>query len=121
MENLNMFVGKIISSVVLGSDDKLHFIFEDKSKMMLWDDGAMCCERRYMTIDDDLSFFVGTRLVSVEVRDAPDLGSPYNSDNDTMHEVQFVEIMTNRGCFTVASHNEHNGFYSGFSVSIESE
>ena len=116
MENLNMFVGKVIESVVLGVDDALHFVFQDGSKMKLWHDAGMCCERRYMTLDDDLSFCAGSTLVGIKVRDASSL-----EDSDGVHEIQFVEVMTNRGCFSVVTHNEHNGYYSGFCIRIDYE
>lgn len=117
MKNLNMFVGKVIESVVLDSDDVLHFVFTDGSKMRLWDDGQNCCEHRYMMTDDDLSSFSGTKLVGIEVLDAPDMEDEYGN----CHEVQFLEVMTNRGCFTMTTHNEHNGYYGGFCVRIEAK
>jgi hypothetical protein len=117
MENLNKYVGKVIESVVLGSDDALHFVFADGTKMKLWDDGQSCCESRYMMTDDNLLFYSGTVLVNVEVRDAPDTTDEY----DNVHEVQFLEVMTNRGCFTMTTHNEHNGYYGGFYVRMEAE
>ena len=117
MKNLDIFVGKVIDSVVLGSDDALHFVFSDNSKMKLWDDGQSCCENRYMMTDDDLSLYSGAKLLSIEVLDAPDMEDEY----DEVHEVQFLEVMTNRGCFTMTTHNEHNGYYGGFDVRIETE
>jgi hypothetical protein len=116
MENLNMYVGKVIDSVVLGSDDALHFVFSNGSKMRLLDNGQNCCESRYMTTDDDLAFYSGSVLMSIEVRDAPDM-----DDGCEVHEVQFLEVMTNRGCFTMTTHNEHNGYYGGFHICIEAE
>jgi hypothetical protein len=116
MRNLDMYVGRVIESVVLGSDDVLHFVFTDGSRMRIYDDGQSCCEHRYMTTDDDLSSFSGSVLVNIEVRDAPDMENDYE-----VHEVQFLEVMTNRGCFTMATHNEHNGYYGGFCVCIEAE
>lgn len=117
MENLNMFVGKVIESVVLGNDDTLHFVFVDGSKMKVFDDGQSCCEHRYMMTDDDLSLFVGDKLVDIEVRDAPDMEDEWGN----CHEVQFLEIKTNRGYFTMTTHNEHNGYYGGFYVRVEAE
>jgi len=116
MENLNLYVGKVIDSVLLGSDDALHFVFADGSKMKLWDDGQSCCETRYMMTDDDLSSYSGAVLMNIEVRDAPDMSDGYD-----VHEVQFLEVMTHRGCFTMTTHNEHNGYYGGFYVRIEAE
>lgn len=115
-----MFVGKVIDIVTLESDDALHFLFSDGSKMQLWDDGQSCCEHRYMTTDDDLMLFSGAKLVGIEVKDAPDVAN-YDADYDHCHEVQFLEVITNRGCFTMATHNEHNGYYGGFCVRIVAE
>lgn len=119
MENLDKFVGKVVQSVELGSDDALHFMFADGSKMKMWDDGQSCCESRYMTCDDDLSYFSGSKLLSVEVKYAQQ--SEYSDYYETIHEVQFLEVMTDRGCFTMATHNEHNGYYGGFCVRVEAE
>lgn len=114
MENLNLYVGRVITSVVLDSD-VLRFMFADGSQMNLWDDGQSCCENRYMVTEDDLSLYSGAMLVNIEVRDAPDMEDEY----DNVHEVQFLEVMTNRGCFTMSTHNEHNGYYGGFCVRME--
>lgn len=116
MENLNTYVGKVIESVVL-LDDVLHFVFRDGPKMRLSDEEGICCEHRYMTTDDDLSFYSGAKLVGIEVRNAPDI----EDESGDVHEIQFLEVMTNRGCFTMATHNEHNGYYGGFCVRIEAE
>lgn len=116
MKNLNMFVGKVIDSVVLGVDDALHFVFQDGSKMKLSDEEGICCERRYMTVDDDLSFCAGSILVGIEIRNASEI-----EDDEIYHEIQFVEVMTNRGCFSVVTHNEHNGYYGGFAINIAAE
>ena len=35
------------------------------------------------------------------------------------HEVQFLEIKTDRGVLTMANHNEHNGWYGGFWIVAE--
>lgn len=103
-------VGKTIAALAL-SDDVLTFTFEDKSELKLQDDGQSCCEHRYMQTDDQLSDYIGGKLVSIELRDAPE----EESDGD-VHEVQFLAVQTSKGEFVVASHNEHNGYYGGFSI-----
>lgn len=103
-------IDQTISDVRL-EDDKLWFEFDSGYKMTLSDEGQSCCEHRYMQTDDNLSEFIGSRLRSVEIKDAPSEQDEYGS-----HEVQFLEIMTDHGCFTMASHNEHNGYYGGFWV-----
>lgn len=106
-------VGKTIAGLTLGDDDALHFLFDDGSKMKLYDDGQTCCESRYMRTDDNLAEFVGAKLLGAGIKAAP----PVAPDDDYgEHEVEFLEVQTDRGVFTMASHNEHNGYYGGFSI-----
>lgn len=109
-------VGKTIRAVALGGDDALHFVFTDDSKIVIADEGQSCCESRYMRTDDDLSTFAGAKLLGALVKEAPDVETEYDT-----HEVQFLEVQTDRGVFTMASHNEHNGYYGGFSVRVREE
>lgn len=104
-------IGKEIKELTLGEDDALHFVFTDGTKMKLFDDGQSCCESRYMRTDDNLADYIGATLLEAEVKDAPDV-----EDDGEVHEVQFLEVKTSKGCFTMASHNEHNGYYGGFSI-----
>lgn len=101
--------GKTITSVAL-VDDALKFEFEDGSRLTLRDDGQSCCESRYMQTDDDLPYYVGAKFLNAEIRDG---GSTESEYGDT-HEIQFLVITTDRGTFSMASHNEHNGYYGGF-------
>lgn len=114
-DSVNAFkssMGKTIAALSLGDDDALHFEFSDGTKMCLFDDGQSCCESRYMRTDDDLTHFIGATLVDAEIKDAPNV----EDDEYGEHEVQFLEVKTSKGCFTMASHNEHNGYYGGFSI-----
>ena len=109
-------VGKTIAALRLGDDDALHFEFSDGTKMKLADEGQSCCESRYMRTDDNLSEFVGAKLLGAEIKEAPSLPDEYGE-----HEVEFLEVKTDRGVFTMASHNEHNGYYGGFSIRVAVE
>ena len=69
---LHKCVGKTIRQVELVGanreariyEDRLLFQFiDDGTKMSLRDDGQTCCESRYMTTDDDLSYFSGAVLM----------------------------------------------------------
>ena len=104
-------VGKTIAGLTLGEDDALHFVFDDGSKMKLYDDGQSCCENRYMRTDDNLADYVGAKLLGATIKEAPSIEAEYDE-----HEVQFLEVQTDRGVFTMASHNEHNGYYGGFLI-----
>ena len=101
---------KTIALVEL-ADDELQFTFADGSKIGLYDDGQSCCEDRYMTTDDELKDFAGSVLLDAEVSEAPSIEDEYGE-----HEVQFLNIKTSIGVFTMESHNEHNGYYGGFAI-----
>lgn len=92
-----------------GGEEDLLFIFSDSTAMKVWDGGQSCCEHRYMHTDDKLADFVGATLMSIEVRDAPNVEDEYGD-----HEVQFLVVTTSKGAFTIETHNEHNGYYGGF-------
>jgi hypothetical protein len=109
-------VGKTIAALRLGDDDALHFEFSDGSKMKLSDEGQSCCENRYMRTDDNLTDYVGAKLLGAEIKEAPNEADEYGE-----HEVQFLEVQTDRGVFTMASHNEHNGYYGGFWIQAAAE
>ena len=111
VEAFTAAVGKKITALAL-VDNELLFTFEDGSKVKLFDDGQSCCESRYMRTDDNLDYFVGGELMNAEVRDAPTEEDEYGE----CHEVQFLVVTTSKGAFTMANHNEHNGYYGGFWV-----
>jgi hypothetical protein len=107
-------MGRVIEQVFM-EGDALLFHFKDGLKVKVWDDGQSCCENRYMTTDDDLSNFAGTRFVDMELRDGPTTNDPYGEP----HETQFLLVNTDKGTFTMCTHNEHNGYYGGFWIVIE--
>ena len=118
-EAFNEAMGKKIKALSLGVDDALHFVFEDDTKIMLFDDGQSCCEVRYMRTDDDLAQFIGSELLDAEIADGPEItdDNPY----DQTHETQFLNVKTSLGVFTMTSHNEHNGYYAGFLIRAAEE
>lgn len=105
-------INKTISKADL-SDDALVLTFDDGTGIKFFDDGQSCCESRYMRTDDKLDEYAGGKFLGAEIKHAPDV------ENDgECHEVQFLEIKTSKGEFTMSSHNEHNGYYGGFSLVI---
>lgn len=90
-------------------EDNLIFRFEDGSGVRIYDDGQSCCERRYMTTDDDLQAFVGAKFIG-----AAEQAAANQPDDWGEHEVAFLIVTTSLGAFTVETHNEHNGYYGGF-------
>jgi hypothetical protein len=107
-------LGKTISSIEL-TDNMLIIKFTDETGVSLRDFGQSCCEHRYMVCDDDLPSFAGATLLSAEVANGPEVEGNYE-----VHEVQFVRIQTSKGAIVVSNHNEHNGYYGGFSVEFNS-
>lgn len=109
-EAVRSSLGKIIKDVKI-EDNALIFTFKDNMKLKLRDNGQSCCETRYMRSDDNLSDYIGDHLLDIELRDAPT-----QEDEDGVYEVQFLVVKTNKGQFVISNHNEHNGYYGGFSI-----
>jgi hypothetical protein len=94
--------------------DTLKVTFDDGSMLTVFDAGQSCCESRYMRTDDKFEAFVGAKLLSMELKEAPTITGEWGDE----HEVQFLELMTSKGALTMASHNEHNGYYGGFAIEL---
>lgn len=107
-------MGKTISGLTLDEEDGFITIdFSDGTNLRVADEGQSCCEHRYMRTDDDMQHFIGAKLTGLEIKEAPNEQDEYGD-----HEVQFLEVQTDRGVFTMASHNEHNGYYGGFYITL---
>ena len=106
-------IGRTIASVVLDpeGDGALKLTFTDGSSLRLYDDGRSCCESRYLTCDDDLSAFTGDTLMGAEVSEVTSVEGKWD-----VHEQAFLRVKTNRGVIVATTHNEHNGYYGGFSM-----
>jgi hypothetical protein len=110
------YLGKKIEEVDLEEELGLVFTMEGGTRFCISDAGQTCCEARYMTTDDDLESFRGDLLLGVEIKPSTeevDTGCP----ND-YHDIEFLEVQTDKCSFTVATHDEHNGFYGGFLVEV---
>lgn len=105
-------VGKTIADVTL-DNESLTLRFTDGSGICFYDNGQSCCESRYMRTDDNLKDFIGATFDNAAIKDAPSIPHEYGD-----HEVQFLEIQTSKGHLTMSSHNEHNGYYGGFSIVV---
>jgi len=102
---------KIISAAI--TDDHLNLALGNGKTISIWDNGQSCCEHRYMTTDDDLSKIVGGTLTRIEAKEAPNIDAEYDE-----HECVFVEVGTDECFVTIVNHNEHNGYYGGFGLTI---
>lgn len=96
------------------TEENIELKLSDGKTIRIFDGGQSCCESRYMRTDDDIQSLVGHQLLRLEVKDGPDL-----EGGNECHEQQFLEIGTEIGSVTIANHNEHNGYYGGFSLTIE--
>lgn len=114
------FYGKRIASVSFVEKDEdykteLHIGFDDGAIIRLWDDGQSCCESRYMTCDDDVGVLVGGALRRIEAKNYVEK----DADHGDCHDEVFVEIATDTAFITLVNHNQHNGYYGGFGLSID--
>jgi len=106
-------LNKIIIKVELKKEENiLSFIFEDNTILNIIDGGQSCCEYRYMDTDDNLSEYSGAKLLDFELKDAPNQEIEYGD----CHEIQFLDVKTDKGIFQISNHNEHNGYYGGFLI-----
>jgi len=104
-------VGKVIGGVRL-EKNQLYIQLIDGSELRLRDEGQSCCEKRHMSTDDDLKYYVGATLLDFEIADGPTERDEYGEP----HDQQFLKVKTSAGVFTCVTHNEHNGYYGGFYV-----
>lgn len=96
------------------ADNRITLKFTDGTAIALFDDGQSCCEERYMCTDDDVHDLEGEILRAVQVKDGGYGESAYGE-----HEIQFLEIVTDREVVSFSCHNEHNGYYGGFYVRVK--
>lgn len=113
VESFQGVIGKKISEIEI-SENELKIGLEGGEKIRIFDDGQSCCESRYMSTDDDLKYYIGANLLDGELADGPNKEDEYGE----AHEQQFLKITTSKGVFTIVNHNEHNGYYGGFSVVV---
>lgn len=116
---LNRAKGKIITGLRLDAEKNALFLtLADGSTIEIYDGKQSCCEYRYMKTDDDLSDYVGAEVRSIDVRNGPPVEKSVHYDRRYIEE-QFLIVETNKGAFTIANYNEHNGYYGGFELYAE--
>jgi hypothetical protein len=106
------YYGKTIKSISF-KDDAVRIWFDDGLSIRISDEGQSCCEYRYMDTPDNVADLVGQKLLGIEQSDF----SYDGSDCDT-HEMVFLNIKTDKEVVQFSFHNEHNGYYGGFSLQI---
>lgn len=102
-------VGKVITAIEL-KDSSLVLRLKGGQELVFVDNTQNCCESRYMTTDDRLDEYVGAQFIGAEVKGYSTL------PGGDQHDIEFFEVQTTKGCFTLVNHNEHNGYYGGFGL-----
>ena len=109
--------GKVIKSILFPKNEhgfisRIRFRFGDDSELTIEDQRHLCCEHRYMSSDDRLDDFVGSKLTGYEL-----LPVTWGKiDVDIGDEMQFLRIDTSLGSFIIQNHDLHNGYYGGFDI-----
>ena len=121
-ELIKNYIDKTIAEVDLNNYDEVEYLqikFTDGTGIQISDNGQYCCEYRYMHTDDELDYYVGSTFTGVELSDGPELEEEKDGDI-TYHDQQFLKVSTNKGVFTIVTHNKHNGNYGGFNIEVSS-
>jgi hypothetical protein len=96
-------------------DDKDGFVIttnKQSIKLGIYN-GQHCCEKwGYFMSEDDISDFIGAKLIDVKITDVL-LKQSEVFDVDKIYEggVMFVNIETDKGLLQFVTYNEHNGYY----------
>lgn len=98
----------------LFEDNFIALGMENGLTVKIYDGDQSCCEHRYMSTDDDTSFLIGKILTGIEIKEGPTIEAEHEE-----HEQAFLEIRTAEGSITYCTHNEHNGYYGGFGLTLE--
>jgi len=107
------YYGKTIKNATI-DEEKIIIEFEDEIKIMITDEGQSCCEHRYISCDDDINRIIGTKLTKIEIKKTEEKEEDYE-----VHEISFIDIQTDKCFITFCTHNEHNGYYGGFVLSLK--
>lgn len=112
-EEIKSLVGKEIQEVAVTEDEMIiDFRDDQQTTLKVVDAGQYCCERRWLSCDDQLDEFVGHKLVGMEVLDC----QMAVDEDERCNEVLFLRVITDAGSFRVCAHNSHNGYYGGFDL-----
>ena len=102
-------IGKKIKKIHFDDiENQIVFIMETGYCFVIKSKSPDCCESRYIHTDDDLSSAVGETLLDFELSTHQDIET-----DDGEHQIGFFKIHTDKDTYEFASHNEHNGYYSG--------
>lgn len=96
----------------------LRLTFDDGVAIQISDEAQSCCESRFMRTDDNLGDLVGKTLVAIETNSAKSEAETKEGEYGDMDEAVFLDIKTNDQVISFSFHNQHNGYYGGFGLSL---
>jgi predicted phage gp36 major capsid-like protein len=113
-EIIERCIGKKIIEVKF-SDDTIFLTFADMKTLWIWDGGQSCCERRFMRTDDNIQELVGLDFEGLELSTV----ARCSFESLDEREIQFLKVKAGWVEVVFSSHNEHNGYYGGFSICVK--
>jgi hypothetical protein len=119
--DMDLLLGRVIMTAEI-SEDTLKVTFTDGAHFTLRDAGQSCCEHRYLTCDDDPASLIGGCIVHIDGKGGPSITAEPDDDGYVWsgeHDTMFLEVQSTSGFITMCTHNEHNGYYGGFSPKID--
>lgn len=105
-------IGKVIESLKIEDNELLFSFVGDEIPIKLFDNAQRCCELRYMHTDDNLEYYIGSKLLGAGVANGPEEENEWGEAKES----QFLKVETSKGVFTIVNYNEHNGYYGGFAI-----
>jgi len=109
------YYGRTITRA-FANERQIKLTLDNEVTICLTDAGQSCCEYRYMTIEDNIEDLVGKKLTEISVREGGTREAEYD-----VHDIYFLHIKAEDECLVVANHNEHNGYYGGFDLTLTEE
>lgn len=103
---------KIIKRIEIENNHSFAMLFDDETYLVIQNE-ILGCETRYMSTDDDLSYYIGAVYLGHEIKSVQK-----SVQDDSYTEIEFIEISTRRGCFQIKNYNIYNGEYGGFNTEI---
>lgn len=99
--------------ISIKDNDEGFTIKTDKQEIVLYiDTRPDCCEIfGYFLSEDDISSFIGSNLISVEVVDTELKNYEVTTDKCYSGNTMFVNLNTSAGVLQFVAYNDHNGYY----------
>lgn len=112
------YIGRTIESAKF-ENDAFTIKFTDGVSIQITDKTVSCCERRYMVCEDDPLSLAGQKLMGLNIKEVElPHGPPCEREGCEAHDVAFLEVQGDKSSITFSTHNDHNGYYSGFCLDV---